>query len=228
MPGWPLSLMCTDRRRIQSAHSSFSQQQNRRFIQVTYRRSISNGVGAILSVACLNTLRSRQIGRHFANDIFKGIFLNEKGCIFSQISSIFVLKGPINNIPALVQIMACRRTGDKPLSEPMVAWFTICASRLDMLSRYDVYWFPGDKRLPNHQYPLRWLNRRYCQSYHIPQHTNTAVSHNDGAFVLCIDRIKSSRWMQMIWCQIGIMAPTNTMYSHCTWTELRHPWYHGM
>ena len=30
------------------------------------------------------------------------------------------LKGPINNIPALVQIMAWRRPGDKPLSEPMM------------------------------------------------------------------------------------------------------------
>ena len=32
----------------------------------------------------------------------------------------FVSKGPINHIPALVQIMAWRRPGDKPLSEPMV------------------------------------------------------------------------------------------------------------
>ena len=32
----------------------------------------------------------------------------------------FVPKGPINNIPAMVQIMAWRRPGDKPLSEPMV------------------------------------------------------------------------------------------------------------
>ena len=32
----------------------------------------------------------------------------------------FVPKGPINNIPALVQIMAWRRSGDKPLSEPMM------------------------------------------------------------------------------------------------------------
>ena len=29
-------------------------------------------------------------------------------------------KGPINNIPALVQIMVRRRPGDKPLSEPMM------------------------------------------------------------------------------------------------------------
>ena len=31
----------------------------------------------------------------------------------------FVLKGPINNIPLLVQIMAWHRPGDKQLSEPM-------------------------------------------------------------------------------------------------------------
>ena len=45
--------------------------------------------------------------------------------IFSNAFSIkillkFVLKGPINNIPALIQIMAWRRPGDKPLSEPMM------------------------------------------------------------------------------------------------------------
>ena len=32
-------------------------------------------------------------------------------------------KGPINNIPALVEIMAWRRPGDKPLSEPMMVSF---------------------------------------------------------------------------------------------------------
>ena len=34
--------------------------------------------------------------------------------------SLFPIKGPINNIPALVQIMAWCRPGDKPLSEPMM------------------------------------------------------------------------------------------------------------
>ena len=37
-----------------------------------------------------------------------------------KISLKFVPKGPIDNIPALVQIMAWRRPGDKPLSEPMM------------------------------------------------------------------------------------------------------------
>ena len=68
----------------------------------------------------INTLRPRQHGRHFADDTFKRIFLNENVGISIKISLKFVHKGPINNIPTLVQIMAWRRPGDKPLSEPMV------------------------------------------------------------------------------------------------------------
>ena len=68
----------------------------------------------------LNTLRPRQNGRHFADDIFKCIFLNENVWIPIEISLKFVPKDPIDNILALVQIMAWRRPGDKPLSEPMM------------------------------------------------------------------------------------------------------------
>ena len=68
----------------------------------------------------INTLRPRQNGRRFADDTSKRIFLNENVWIPIKISLRCVPKGPINNIPALVQIMAWRRSGDKPLSEPMV------------------------------------------------------------------------------------------------------------
>ena len=51
---------------------------------------------------------------------FKRIFFNENVWISIKISLKFVPKGPINNIPALVQIMAWRRSGDKPLSEAMM------------------------------------------------------------------------------------------------------------
>ena len=47
------------------------------------------------------------------------ILLNKNICILIKISLNFVPKGPINNIPALVQIIAWRRPGVKPLSEPM-------------------------------------------------------------------------------------------------------------
>ena len=78
-----------------------------------------------------NTLRPRQNGRHFADDIFKRIFLNENVRISIKISLKFVPKGRIDNIPALVQIMAWRRAGDKPLSEPMMVSLPthICVAR---------------------------------------------------------------------------------------------------
>ena len=79
----------------------------------------------------LNTLRPRQDGRHFPDDILKCIFLNENVWTLITISLKFVLKGPNNNIPALVQIKAWRRPGDKPLSEPMMVRLPthICVTR---------------------------------------------------------------------------------------------------
>ena len=40
--------------------------------------------------------------------------------VLIKISLKFVPKGPVDNIPALVQIIAWRRPGDKPLSEPVI------------------------------------------------------------------------------------------------------------
>ena len=92
----------------------------------------------------VNTWRPRQNGRHLPDDpdskvhgahlghvgprwapwwphesCYQGIFSNflEWKCIISLKS---VFEGPINNIPASVQIMAWRRPGDKQLSEPMM------------------------------------------------------------------------------------------------------------
>ena len=68
-----------------------------------------------------NTLRPRQNGRHFADDSFKCIFLNENVWILLQISLKFVPMGSINTFPSLVWIMAWHHPGDKPISEPMVS-----------------------------------------------------------------------------------------------------------
>ena len=77
------------------------------------------------------TLRPRQDGRHFPDDILTYIFFNENVWISLTISLKCVRKVRINNIPSLVQIMAWRRPGDKPLSEPMmVSLLThICVTR---------------------------------------------------------------------------------------------------
>ena len=71
----------------------------------------------------VNSLRPRRNGRYNADDIFKCIFLKENVWIPTKISLKFVPKGRINNIPALVQKMAWRRPGDKPLSEPRMESF---------------------------------------------------------------------------------------------------------
>ena len=93
----------------------------------------------------LNSLRPRQNDRHFTDDTFKCIFLNEYVRISIRISLKFVPKGPINSIPVLLQIMAWRRPGDRPLSEVMIV--SRCAI---------VLWEQG------HQLPQWW---QHCDTY---------------------------------------------------------------
>ena len=70
----------------------------------------------------INTSRPRQIGRHFPDNIFKCISWMKIYTFRLRFQWIkFVPQGPINNIPGLVQIMAWRLTGDKPLSETILA-----------------------------------------------------------------------------------------------------------
>ena len=68
----------------------------------------------VLSVQLTNTLRPRQNGGHFPDDILKWIFLNENVLISIKISLNFVPEGLIYNIPALGQIMAWCWPGGKP------------------------------------------------------------------------------------------------------------------
>ena len=59
-----------------------------------------------------------------ADDLFKCIFLNENDRIQIHILLNFVPRSPIDNNPALIQVMAWRRIGDKPLPELMMTQFT--------------------------------------------------------------------------------------------------------
>ena len=76
------------------------------------------------SPSAFNTLRSRQDGRHFANDFFERIFLNENVLISINILLKFIPKAPIDNIPTLAQIVACRLIVAKPLSEPTLVYWS--------------------------------------------------------------------------------------------------------
>ena len=59
-----------------------------------------------------------------SNDMFKCIFLHENDRIQIQISQKFVPDHSIDNNPSLVKMMAWRRIGAKPLSQPIPTRFT--------------------------------------------------------------------------------------------------------
>ena len=105
-------------------------------------RQQSNIIGNTFHVAGLSFfVVARQNGRHFSDDIFNCIFFNENVAISAQISLKFVPKGLINNILALVQIMAWRWPGDKSLSEPvMVSVLThICVTGTQWVLMHDEF-----------------------------------------------------------------------------------------
>ena len=116
---------------------------------------------------CFNTLRPIQNGRHFADDTFKRIFLNENVRISIKISMKFVPKGQVNNIPALVQIMAWRRPGDKPLSEPMLFCLLtqICVIRHQLVKRLPRDHMHGSMHIisgMDAEYHRNWWNTPIC------------------------------------------------------------------
>ena len=73
---------------------------------------------------CINSSLPWQNGCHVADDSFNLIFVNEKVCVTIRILLKFVPKSPIDKKSALVRVMAWRRTGDKPLPEPLLTQFT--------------------------------------------------------------------------------------------------------
>ena len=81
-----------------------------------------------------STLRQRQNGCHFADDIFKCIFFHENVWISLKISLKFVPKVQINNDPALVQIMAWQVTSHYLNPWWLVYWRIYASLRLSELT----------------------------------------------------------------------------------------------
>ena len=74
------------------------------------------------NISGFNSSLPEQNGCHFADVIFKCIYKDDNW-ILIQIPLQFVPNNPIDNKRALVQIMAWRRTGDKPVFETMLTQF---------------------------------------------------------------------------------------------------------
>ena len=90
----------------------------------------------VKKISNIKKLRPRQNGRHYPDDMFKCIFLNDKVQIPIKISLKFVSKSSVNNIPSFVQTMVWRSPGDKPLSDPiLVSLLThICVTRPQLVN----------------------------------------------------------------------------------------------
>ena len=101
----------------------------------------------VCSIHTFNTLRPRQNGRPISRRHFQMHFLEWNVWILIKISLKFIPKHPINNIPALVQIMAWYQ----PLSEPIMFSLPthICINRPQ--------W---DKQIFNIQ---KWHWNEYCE-----------------------------------------------------------------
>ena len=117
----------------------------------------------------INTIRPRQNDRLFADDNFKRIFSNENNRISVKISLKFVPKGLINNIPALVLIMAWRQPGDKPLSEPMMvkSLTNICVTRPQWVksARQEHMCIPNVIPMAKHKTTVTPLLTHWSQSF---------------------------------------------------------------
>ena len=135
-------------------------------------------MAAILSQGSwVNTLRPRQNGRRFPDDIFKYILLNESVWISLKISLKFIPKVRINNIPALVQIMAWRRPGDKPLSEPMMdnSLTHICVTRPQWVNR-NVKLIRRESQSSVHNFLFRTSLLTWINLTHLPLNKMATIS----------------------------------------------------
>ena len=108
-------------------------------ITSNYNTANSNKVGITTTfdfqwkTNLFKTLGPWQNGRHFPDDIFKCICLNENVWISLKISAKLVVKVPIDIKPALVEKMAWHRPGE---SEPMM---------VNLLTHICVTWLPWVK-----------------------------------------------------------------------------------
>ena len=79
-------------------------------------RATALRIGLAFPWISFNTQRQKRNRRHSADVIFKCTFLNANELISIKILLKCIPKDPINSIPALVQIMAWNRLGDKPIN----------------------------------------------------------------------------------------------------------------
>ena len=164
----------------------------------------------------INTLRPKQKGRHFPDDIFKCIFLNENVWISITISLTFVPNGPINNIPALVQVIAWHRPGDKPSSERMVVSLLthICVSRPQNISMETL----SDNFL---HFPICINNASGMLAYQRLLSQNDPNSVEKRNLMLSLLEDSHNIGLASIFSVFCVVSPNNLFNKESNWCEMK-------
>ena len=129
-----------------------------------------------------------------------------------KISVNFIPKGPITNIPSLVQIMAWHQPGDKPLSEPMMVRLLthICVTGPELArnwrrSSWTFSWKSLYKKIP--KAPRRnmrtWALNKW---YHFVPHSLLSVT---GVFKFPI--VRYFTWIPWIFRSVSVSVAGNQM-----------------
>ena len=115
----------------------------------------------------------------FSKQHFHMHFLNWNVYISSTISLKCVPKGAINDIPALVRIMASRRQSDKPLSEPMVASLltNLCVTRPQWV-KWMLFW------LLLYLYGISSKYASLCNEETLEPFPNKSITQTQSKYVL--------------------------------------------
>ena len=114
------------------------------------------GCWPLWNISLFNSSPPGQNGRHLADYIFQCIFLNV--CSW----------GHIHNIPASVQVMAWCRSGDNPLSEPVMVRLPmhLCVTqRVNGCNTILIVWYNSYDTITSLELTW-WLLMPWCLSWH--------------------------------------------------------------
>ena len=162
-----------------------------------------------------------QWGRPNVDDVSQttfsnAFFFNENYCILMKISLKYVRNGPIDNYPTLVQIIAWRRPGEKPLSQPMMdsLLMHICVTRPQWVKRKWICWYSVTVLTD-------WWSCH--EKYHAHGPAICPIEYAHGFVVICFLVVKLSVHLLFIWL-ISISAKVASLaMGQCDWDSLFTP-----
>ena len=147
----------------------------------------------------VNTLRPIQNVCHFADDILNCIMFNEKALISIKISLTIVPWGPVDNMTALFQIMVWHWTGNKPLFETTMTYFTDAYMRHSASVSWCFIWvyhmsISKVENIRNMTSYRKWNTPLYSESYPGTGYQNIKWKHHLAGIWKFIMTMKTWQW----------------------------------